>query len=50
MEHCSVPRRITAVELFITTESLAVTLRGVRQEFQRLDAPSRNILLLWVSK
>ena len=42
--------RIAAVEMFITTESVTVTLRGFRQEFQRRDAPSRNTLLLWVSK
>jgi hypothetical protein len=42
--------RIAAVELFITTESVTVTLRGFRHEFQRCDIPSRNALLLWVSK
>jgi hypothetical protein len=39
MERCSVDHRIAAVEMFITTESVTVTLRGFRQEFQRRDAP-----------
>jgi hypothetical protein len=50
MEHWSVHHRIAAVELIITTESVTVTLRGFRQEFQRRDAPSLSTLLLWVPK
>ena len=50
MERWSVHHQIAAVELFITTESVTVTLRGFLQEFQRRDAPSLNTLLLWVSK
>jgi hypothetical protein len=50
MERWSVQKRIAAVELFIKTESVTATQRGFRQQFQRRDAPSRNSLLLWVSK
>ena len=50
MERWSVQHRIAAVELFIKTESVTATQRGFRQQFQRRDAPSRNTLLLWVSK
>jgi len=39
MERWSVHHRIAAVELVITTESVTVTPRGFRQQFQRHDAP-----------
>jgi len=35
--------RIAAVELFITTESVTVTLPGFRQQFQRHDASGRIV-------
>ena len=50
VEHWSVQHRIVAVELFIKTEAVTATQRGFRQQFQRRDTPSRNALLLWVSK
>jgi hypothetical protein len=45
VQHC-----FAAVEVSITRESVAAIQRGFRQQFQRPDAPSRNTLLLWVSK
>jgi len=50
MEHWSVQQRIAALELFIKTKYVTDTQRGFRQRFERRDAPSRNTLLLWVSK
>ena len=50
MEHWSVQHRIARVELFIKTRSVTATHHGFCQQFQRCDAPSRNTLLLWVSK
>ena len=50
MDCWSVQHRIAAVELFAKTESVTATQRGYRQQFQRRDAPSSNILLLCVSK
>ena len=50
MERWSVQNRPAALELFIKTESVTAIQRGFRQHFQRRDAPSRNTLLLWVSK
>ena len=47
MDRWSVQNRIAAVELFIATESVTAIQR---EQFQRLDVPSRNNLLLWVSK
>jgi hypothetical protein len=50
MEHWSVQHRMVTVELFIKTGSITATHHGFHQQFQRCDAPSHNILLLWVSK
>jgi hypothetical protein len=50
MEHWSEQHHIAAVESFIKTESVTATQHGFQQQFQRCDAPSRNTLLLWVSK
>ena len=50
MERWSVQHRIATVELFIKTGSITATHHGFHQLFQRFDAPSHNILLLWVSK
>ena len=50
MERWSVQHWIAAVELFIKTNSVTATQRGVRQNFQRRDSPGRNPLLLRVSK
>jgi hypothetical protein len=50
MEHWSVTLGIVVVELFIRTESITVTQRGFRLQFETRDAPSRKPLLLWVSK
>jgi hypothetical protein len=38
MERWSLQQRIAAVELFITTQSVAATQRGFRQQFQSCDA------------
>jgi hypothetical protein len=50
MKRWSVQYRFAAVELSIKTESVTATQHGVIQQYERLDAPSRNTLLLWVSK
>jgi hypothetical protein len=50
MKCWSVQHRIAAVEMSVTRESVTATQHGCQQQFQRLDAPSRNTLLLWVSK
>jgi hypothetical protein len=50
MERWSVQHRMAVLELFIKTESVTATHRCFRQQFQRSVAPSRNTLLLWVSK
>ena len=50
MEPWSVQHHIAVVALFIKTESVTATQHGFQQQFQRCDAPSRNTLLLWVSK
>jgi hypothetical protein len=50
MECWSVQHRIAAVEMFIKTGSITAIHHGFRQQFQRCDAPSPNILLLLVSK
>ena len=50
VEHWSVQHCIVAVELFVKPESVTATQHGFRQQFQRCDAPSRNTLLLLVSK
>jgi hypothetical protein len=34
----------------LSKQSVTATQPGFRQQFQRRDAPSRNTLLLWVSK
>jgi hypothetical protein len=45
VQHC-----ISALELFIKTQSVTATQNGFWQQFQRHDAPSYNTLSLWVSK
>ena len=50
MQCWSEQHTIAAVELFIKTQSVTATQRGFCQQFERRDAPSRNTLLLWVSK
>ena len=50
MERWSVQNRMAVVKLFMNTESVTAIHRAFRQQFQRRDASSRNILLLWVSK
>ena len=42
-------RRIAAVDC-LSKQSVTATQSVFRQQFQRRDAPSRNTLLLWVSK
>jgi hypothetical protein len=41
---------ISALELFIKTESVTPKQCGFQQQFQRSDAPSCNTLPLWVLK
>jgi len=50
VEHWSVQQRIAALELFIKTKYVTATQRGFRRRFERRNAPSRNTLLLWISK
>jgi len=50
MVHWSVQHCIAALELFIKTKYVTATQCGFRQRSERRDAPSRNTLLLWVSK
>jgi len=50
MERWSVNYRIAAVEMFITTESVTVILRGFRQQFQRHDASGRIVSIEMASR
>ena len=50
MNRWSVQYRFAAVELSITRESVTAKQHGFRQQSHRVDAPSHNTLLLWVSK
>jgi hypothetical protein len=50
MESWSVQHCISALELFIKTESVTAKHCGFQQQFQRSDVPSRNTLPLWVLK
>jgi hypothetical protein len=50
MERCSVQQQIVAVQLFIKILSVTAKQLGFRQQFQRRDAPSHNILLLRLSE
>jgi len=50
MESWPVQHRISALELFIKTETLTAIHCDFQQEFQRNDAPNCNTLPLWVSK
>jgi hypothetical protein len=50
MARWSVQHRSAAAELSIKRESVTATQHGFCQQFQRLEAPSRNTLLLWVLK
>ena len=50
MNRWSVQYRFAAVELSITRESVTAKQHGFRQQSHRVDAPSHNTLLLWVSR
>jgi hypothetical protein len=43
-----IQHRTAAVDLFIKTQPVTSTKRGFWKQFQRRDAPSHNILVLWV--
>ena len=50
MELWSVQHRIAAVKMITKTKFVTAKKRGLQQQLQRRDAPSRDTLLLWVSK
>jgi len=50
MHSWSVQHHISALELFIKTESVTAIHCGFQQQFQSNDTPTRNTLPLWVSK
>ena len=50
MERWSVQHRIAAVKMITKTKFVTAKKRGLQQQLQRRDAPSRDTLLLWVSK
>ena len=42
--------QVSSAEVELFTKAVTATVRGFRQLFQRHDVPSRNTLLLWISK